>query len=156
MQTIELTQGQVTIVDDIDYDFLMRFKWYAAWHRNCFRAVRSIPVDGKQKRLHMHTAIAERMKIGPKLIDHRDQNSLNNQRTNLRSATNSQNQHNRGAPSNNKTGVKGVSLQKAIGRYQARIKLHDKRYHLGYFDTISEAEQVVIAKRVELVGEFAA
>ncbi len=104
----------------------------------------------------MHTAVAERMGIDTKLIDHKDQTPLNNCRSNLRSATKSQNGHNCGPRSNSSTGVKGVSIDRTTGKYQAQIMLKGKQHHLGRFDTIPEAEQVVIAKRAELVGEFAA
>jgi len=31
MREIPLTQGQVAIVDDEDYEWLSQFKWYAKW-----------------------------------------------------------------------------------------------------------------------------
>lgn len=155
MKKIELTQGQVALVDDIDYEYLSQWKWCASWIGKNFRPMRFPWIDGKQKTLYMYTVIANRMGIDSKLIDHIDRNSLNNQRSNLRSATHSQNQHNRGAPLNSKTGVKGVSFYKPNGKYQANITIDRKQYHLGLFDTISEAEKIVIAKRKELVGEFA-
>jgi hypothetical protein len=64
MKEIELTQGQVALVDDIDYEFLMQWKWHAAWNRNGFRARRSLPKkNGKWRKLRMHTAVGERMGI---------------------------------------------------------------------------------------------
>lgn len=155
MKTIELTQGQVTFVDDIDYEYLMQWKWCANWMSKGYRAVRTLPQVEGGGALRLHTVIAQRMGIDSKLIDHKDQNPLNNCRSNLRAATHSQNQHNRGMQKNNRTGAKGVSFQKASGKYMSQIKLHGKTYYLGYFDTIPEAEAVVIAKRKELVGEFA-
>ncbi len=154
MKTIKLTQGKVTLIDDIDYEYLNQFNWCAARCRNGFRAMRSLPIDGKWKTLFIYTVIAERMGIDTKLIDHKDGNPLNNQRSNLRSATNSQNLHNHGANSNNTTGVKGVCVFR--GKYRARIQVRCKQHHLGDFDTIAEAERVIVAKRIEMVGEFAA
>lgn len=156
MREIKLTQGKVALVDDVDYEYLSRWKWYAAWDYNCFRARRNEPkVNGRQKTIRMHRVVAERMGIDSKMIDHKDQNPLNNQRSNLRSATYSQSNHNRGAHSNSKTGVKGVYLRKN-GRYRARIMVKGKYHYLGDYDTIAEAEEVIIAKRKKLVGEFAA
>ncbi len=51
--------------------------------------------------------------------------------------------------------LKGVWFNKARGRYQAEIMVEGKRYRLGLFNTLAEAEAVVVAKREELVGEFA-
>ena len=95
------------------------------------------------------------MGIDTTLIDHKDQNTLNNCRSNLRSATVSQNGHNRGAQLNNTTGVKGVYLCKQTGRYATRIEVMYKRYNLGRFDTLAEAAAVIKKKREELMGEFA-
>ncbi len=102
----------------------------------------------------MHTVIAKRMGIDTTQIDHIDQNPLNNQRSNLRAATVSQNGHNRGANKNSKTGVKGVSLHEG-GKYIAEIMVKGRKHKLGLFDTIAEAAIVVQRKREELVGEFA-
>ncbi len=156
MKKIELTRNQVTLVDDIDYKYLMQWKWYANWYRNCFRAKRNLPqVNGKRKAIYMYTIIAERMGIDSKRIDHKDHNPLNNQRSNLRPATRSQNGHNHGANSNSKTGVKGVSFDRSRNRYRVRLRVEGKRYRLGRFDTIEEATIVIQRKREELVGEFA-
>lgn len=149
---IELTQGQVTLIDDVDYEYLSQWKWRANWHRKRFRAMRN---SDENKAIYIHTVIAERMGIDHRRIDHIDHNSLNNQRSNLRFATGSQNSHNRGPQSNNTTGVKGVWFHKQRGRYVAEITVEGQKYYLGLFDTVPEAEKIVIAKREELVGEFA-
>lgn len=156
MREIELTQGQVAFVDDVDYEYLSQWKWCAARDDKNFRAVRHSPmVNGKRKTIQMYRVITERMGIDSKMIDHIDHNPLNNCRSNLRAATNSQNQHNRGAPSSNTTGVKGVSFYQKISKYHAQIEVEGKQYRLGFFDTVAEAKAVVVAKREELVGEFA-
>ena len=155
MKKIKLTQGQVTLVDDVDYEYLMQWKWCASWTRDSFRAKRALPeVNGKQKFIYMYTTIAERMGIDTRRIDHKDHNPLNNRRSNLRSATGSQNLHNHGPNKNNTTGVKGVSFDKARGKYVSKITVEGKHYRLGRFDTISEATAIVQRKREELVGEF--
>src|SRR5690348_14306740 len=51
------------------------------------------------------------------LIDHIDMNPANNAISNLREATHSTNKANRRAPANNSTGFKGVSFNKAYGKY---------------------------------------
>jgi hypothetical protein len=154
MQEIELTQGQVALVDDVDYEYLSQWKWYAGWYRNCFRARRTT-YNGKKKAVHMSIVVAERMGIDAKCIDHKDRNPLNNQRSNLRPATDAQNGHNCEAYSTSKTGVKGVWFDEARGKFQTAIWFEGKRYALGRFYTLPEAAAVVQKKREELVGEFA-
>lgn len=157
MREIKLTQNQVALVDDVDYKYLMKWKWYAEKCRGRnFRAKRSKYIPNEcGTSVYIHRVIAKRMGINARQIDHRDRNPLNNQRSNLREATGSQNGHNRGSPKKSVTGVKGIDLHKASGKYRARIGYQMQRYSLGYFDTIEEAATVVRKKREELVGEFA-
>ena len=76
----------------------------------------------------------------PKIdIDHRDGNTLNNQRDNLRIATRTQNNANAKTPKDNRSGYKGVSFDKARGKYQAQCRVNGKKKHLGYFTTSQEA-----------------
>lgn len=41
MKKIKLTQGKYTLVDDSDYNVLIKYKWYAKNGENTFYAVRS-------------------------------------------------------------------------------------------------------------------
>lgn len=73
-------------------------------------------------------------------IDHIDRNPLNNSINNLRVVTRSENCQNRGIHKNNKLGVKGVSLHKKTGKYQAEIQINGKVTYLGIYKTIEEAK----------------
>ena len=69
----------------------------------------------------------------------------------LRLVTHAQNSQNRrGATKASTTGVRGVTWVKDHRKYKAQVTLNGKNHHLGYFDTIEEAEAAVIAKRSEL------
>jgi hypothetical protein len=52
----------------------------------------------------------------------------------------------------NRTGVRGVSIQKD-GRYAAEFQVNKKKYWLGRFDTIKEAAMVITKKKLELSHE---
>lgn len=92
---------------------------------------------------------------GYKEVDHRDTNRSNNVWANMRKATPSLQQANRGVASNNKLGVKGVSLCKATGRYRADIVVKGKRFNLGRRDTIADAAELYRIAAIEHYGEFA-
>jgi hypothetical protein len=73
-------------------------------------------------------------------LDHRDGNGLNNRIDNLRDSTHAQNQRNQRIHIRNKTGVRGVCIDKKSGKWQALIwDGNGKRIHLGRFTTVEAA-----------------
>jgi len=92
MKQIPLTQGQVALVDNTDYDWLNQWKWCAQRTRGVFYAVRNSPrKNGKKHQIFMHREILGlRYKDGQE-GDHRNHNTLDNQRENLRVCIHSQN-----------------------------------------------------------------
>ena len=69
-------------------------------------------------------------------IDHINGEKADNRPSNLRLCNDSQNQMNKPAWSG---GLKGVTLHKKSGKYQAQIKLNGKNMYLGLFSTKLEA-----------------
>jgi hypothetical protein len=90
------------------------------------------------------------------VIDHANGDTLDNRKVNLRICTRADNKRNRGIPSNNTLGYKGVALTKSKKRYMARIGSgRGKHMYLGTYDTIEEAARAYDAKAKELFGEYA-
>lgn len=146
---IELTRGQITIVDDIDAD-LADVSWYAQLKPTTYYARRT--TYNPTKRFMMHQIIASRIMGRPILkserIDHIDRNGLNNTRANLRITTPRGNGINTKLPSNNVSGFKGVNEQK--GRWQASTTYMGKSVYIGRYDTPEEAHAAYLAKLEEL------
>lgn len=86
-------------------------------------------------------------------IDHANGNPSDNRIYNLRAATTSQNHFNKVASTRNKLGVKGVRFFK--GRYVAQINANGKRYYLGRFRSIIDAEAAHKSAAEELHGRYA-
>lgn len=153
---IPLTQGQVTLVDDVDAD-LAGLGWYA-WkgkRRKTFYAVRSVhkPDGGRATEL-LHQHVARRMGIlGPP--DHIDRNGLNNSRSNLRPANNSQQIAHQGLRANSTSGLKGVCFNKARRRWQAQITVKGKQRYLGLFSDPIDAAKAYDRAALSAFGEFA-
>ena len=156
LKTIQLTQGKVALVDDIDYEHVASFKWYArraqhgVWH-----ALRNITnPDGTR-----HTVMMHRFIIGLSAddlhLDHRDCDGLNNQRINLRFADKSGNASNTRVRRDSGSGLKGVHFDKRCGKWSARIKSKGRYIWLGYFLTAEKAARAYDAAAIKYHGEFA-
>lgn len=72
-------------------------------------------------------------------IDHINGIRSDNRLTNLRDVTASQNQRNATLRKDNTSGRIGVHFDKMSGKWEARIRLKDRRINLGRFDAIEDA-----------------
>lgn len=145
MKKIFLSNGDFTLVSDEDYIFLFPYSW--SQHKKGYVTGR---IDGEKVR--MNRVIAKRMGLNLlNQIDHINGDKLNNQRDNLRSATNSQNRAN--SKSKNKTGYKGVTKKR--NKWQAQINVDGQKIYLGTFDSPEEAHQAYIKAAERYFGEFA-
>lgn len=78
----------------------------------------------------------------PKLIDHKDRNSLNNMENNLRDLSHSKNLINKGLRKDNTSGFVGITWHKKARKYEARIKHNKQEIYLGLFNDIEEAIKI--------------
>jgi hypothetical protein len=89
------------------------------------------------------------------LIDHEDQDKLNNKVSNLRIADDNQNQFNRKKTENTSSKYKGVSWYKRDEIWVSSIMFHRKSIYLGRFIDEIEAAKAYDEKAKELFGDFA-
>jgi hypothetical protein len=168
MKTVPLygkvAAGRVALVDDEDYEVVMRHRWnvYERIRPNGSHvgpyATTSVPRDDGQGRIRI-VQMHQLLMPGVRQVDHEDGDGLNNQRSNLRPATNVQNHANerktrtwRGRPTSSR--FKGVSWYKAGSKWMASIQDGRKR-GLGYFTDEVEAARAYDAAAREAFGEFA-
>jgi len=150
---IPLSQGQSAIVDDVDYEWLSQWKWSAQKGSHSFYAMR----HDQGKLVLMHRVINETPEGS--VTDHKDGNGLNNQRSNLRTATQLQNMMNR-APKKGGTSVhKGVWFDGSVGtrnknQWRSAIRLNGKLKYLGRFATEDEAGAAYQEASRHHFGEF--
>lgn len=120
----------VAIADLSDMEQLRRHRWHAARSsKKHVYAATTVTEDGKCRRIYMH-----RFLIGERglVVDHINGNGLDNRRSNLRSASISENSVNRVGQGSN-TGLRGVYLQ--AGRYLVRVG----RVYGGLYESKNEA-----------------
>jgi len=156
MKTILLTQGQVALVDDDDYEMVVAFRWYAQWQPKAetFYAVRHAPrVNGKQTTILMHRSIMQ--PDSGFEIDHRNHDGLDNRRSNLRVATGGQNQGNQRPQLGRTSRFKGVYFDKRNQKWRAQIMVDGRKRHLGRFTDETNAARAYDAAALTHFGEFA-
>lgn len=158
MKEIPLSQGQVALVDDEDYEWLNQWKWHASWGENSktFYVHRNITRDnGKKTTISMHRVVMHAGK--GERVDHEDHNGLNNQKHNLRFCTESQNRINRhGLRSHNTSGYNGVTWREDRGKWKSYIVVSGKQIFLGYYDSPHGAAIKYNEAAIKYHGEFAA
>lgn len=148
---IPLTKGFEAIIDAADVTLVSEYRWHAMINKSSGHVYARCTVHGIRQ-IFMHRILMQAQK--GEQIDHIDGNGLNNRRANLRRATSSQNQANRGAAAHNKIGIKGVSLIRS-GKYRAQINNGNNTIYLGLFDTAAEASAAYVGAARVLWGEFA-
>ena len=153
MKEIQLTQGKVALVDDADYDYLMKWKWHLfKMNRNNFYARTIIYKNKKRIAVVMHRLL---VKCEGKIIDHISGDGLDNRRSNIRCCTKSENPINRRININNLSGYKGVSWFKSVGKWRAQIQYKRIVYHLGVFEKRIDAAKAYNNAAQKYHGEFA-
>lgn len=88
-------------------------------------------------------------------VDHINGNRADDRIENLRLATNSQNQANRGVMATNTSGTKGVRYEASRRRWRAQITANGKSKCLGRFRSRDEAMQAYAKAAKEIWGDFA-
>lgn len=88
------------------------------------------------------------------IIDHIDQDKLNNRLDNLREATETKNKYNTKIQSNNTSGFRGVSFDTHSGKYKASIRINRVLKNLGRYNTAEEAAVAYNTAAKEIQQEF--
>ena len=127
----------VTLVSDEDYEALSRYRSWMLDTRGYVVRKKHISRDTITRVKKTATIQMHREVMGfPEgyCIDHVNGVKTDNRRENLRTATNKQNQQNRGKQKNNTSGYKGVGFRKKLNKWIGHIGVDGKTLYLGIFD----------------------
>lgn len=149
MKLIPVGESNFAQVDDADFDRVNAHKWNAN-NNGDHLTYATATINGDVMKM-------ERFITGDMesyCIDHRDGNSLNNTRENLRPADRFQNASNRKDKKTPKS-LYGFGVRHSGGGFYAHVSLFGKRLSVGPFTDADSAQRAYDALRYLTNGEFA-
>lgn len=142
------TQAEMTML--VSYDPVTGImKWMDGRQITCTNDKRYLVFKSKGRQFYAHR-VAWLLMTGqwPQDVDHINQIRSDNRWCNLREASRSQNAINRSIPA-------GVTFDKRLQRFEARIQKLGRRKRLGYFASFEEAKAARLNAERKLFGDFA-
>lgn len=147
---IDLTRGFVALIDEADAALVSICNWYASFngHQSYPYVKGKLPGKPSPSRLH-------RFLLGfpSDHVDHIDGNTLDNRRCNLRIASPTLSNANVSKRSDSRMQFKGIRANH--GRFSAALTASGTRFHIGTFDTPTEAALAYDREAVRRFGQFA-
>jgi len=131
---LPLSRGLYAIINASDYEWLSQWHWYALYAKGVgFYAVRHRLTKKKitGKHIYLHRFILGLDDDDERVGDHKNGNTLDYRRKNLRAIPFERNTHNHKVYSTNTSGREGVSYVKSRDNWSAQIKVNGKTINLG-------------------------
>jgi hypothetical protein len=156
MPKLVLITGEVFLYSSVDRELVNKHSWSRQLRPDgavvAKTSVRDVS-SGRQRTVYLHRLIMG--VTDPRvLVDHRDRNTLDCRRRNLRKSnhqTNAQNSKSRKGSSK----YKGVWWYPAYAKWVSQIRISGKRKHLGYFDNEVLAAKAYDTAARQYHGAFA-
>jgi hypothetical protein len=147
-----------TEVDDEDYYWLSQWNWNAVAIKNRLYVKRSkkkaLLKSGVKYEIFLHRVIMKCTDPGL-VVDHIDNNPLNNKKNNLRICTKAQNNRNTSSHKDSSSKYLGVTYDKARKKWNAQLMVNGKRVLTKRYPTEIEAAKAYDAAAIEHVGQYA-
>ena len=140
MELVIKSKGQnyIVLIDEEDFHKISKYNWHIHHDKNNKYCDTNFYIDKKRTHLKLHRFLMGLEKGDKRMINHKDRNGLNNQKSNLEICDVMYNYQS----INTKRNFGCISLMDKNGRkkkYQANVKINKKRYQ-KYFYTYDEAQ----------------
>ena len=156
---LHLKCGRVALLDDDDYERLKSYHWLPSGKRYAYaeRNVRSERIEGKRRRVKqlMYREILGPEPSDPRVVDHRNGNTWDNRRENLRITDKSGNSRNARPQQNKKIPYKGVSKARGATTFRASINSTGRVESLGDYASAEDAALAYDFEARKRYGEYA-
>lgn len=154
---VKLSKGMECIVDAEDIAPISEHKWFVITDGKYPYASTNMWVSGKRHTIKLHRFLMGCTLGDGKLVDHRNGDTLDNRKINLRVTTRQGNNRNAKLRKDNKVGYKGVILRNTgqPKAYEVYYKRKGKHTFVGVFHTAREAAQAYDKAVLLEYGEFA-
>jgi hypothetical protein len=152
MKTFEI-KSYLILLSDEDFDRVSIFPWHVMLLRGVPYFVHTFGETRNRQKLLLHRFI-----VGAnngETVDHKNGNTLDNTRENLRICSRAENSRNAKKHIDNRSGYKGVRPHKRSGLYNACIRINGKHKSLGYYKTPEEAHEAYCQAAQIYYGEYA-
>jgi len=135
-------------IDDEDFDKVKGKLWF-------INKKRYIYANNNKTKVSLHRVLLGLVKNDNKIVDHKDGNTLNNTKSNLRICSSIQNSQNRIISRINTSGYKGVNFNKTKNTYVATIYSNYSRKRIGSYKNPILAAKAYDKYAEIIFGEFA-
>lgn len=132
-----------------------RYAGKPAGHLDASNGYVTVSLGGANYYAHRIAWLMVHGALPPATIDHFNRDKTDNRLSNLRVASLSENNRNRGMRRDNKSGIHGVYWNKTNGKWIAEIGFDGKSRYIGSYVTRDDARRAYLEVAQKLFGEFA-
>ena len=149
---VPLSRGKFALIDNEDYDLISKYTWHVVLERKLYYRAKSSTGLGKKGAFIYMSRLIMNAKPG-QVVDHKNGNTLDNQKKNLRFCSHTENKRNCVKHRDSKNPYKGVTKRRY--GWDAKISFNKKGIYIGKFATAKKAAIAYDMAAQYFFGEFA-
>lgn len=142
------SKGEEFYFDLEDYDKIKDYTWYIK------KGYVVTTVNQTNTKILFHRLVMNVVNNPNVIIDHIHHNKSDNRKSQLRVATNQQNQFNSLKAKNNTSGVTGVYWHKKFKKWESIINYNNKQIYLGLYDNFDDAVKTRKEAEIRYFGDY--